>query len=323
MASFICSLLLLVTLHAQQGVSQDSGGELSHVTGHVLKPGTKAMVPVANTWVTLHRVGTDRAGPLDSMRTSATGEYAFTYRRFGAAEAMYFASSSYGGVAYISKPFQSETTSGDDAEIDVFDTTSRVVPMTVRGRHLIISAPIPGGERRVTEVFDLSNDSTVARLASNDTPQGAVWSSLLPTGASHLQVSNGDIPAQAVKFVNGRAFVYAPFAPGLKQFVYTYTLSQDAFPLSLPAERPTSVFEVLLEEPNAVVKGVHMRQEGPVDIEGRHFQRYLAPDVPASGMMTVSVAKADMPINVWYVAGLIVVIGGLMTVTLARAVRRR
>lgn len=281
------------------------------------------MLPVPKTWVILHRVGTDHAGPLDSVRTSATGAYAFAYHRFGAEDAIYFASSSYGGIAYISKPFDPGAISGDEAEIDVFDTTSSVVPISVRGRHLIVSAPMARGERRVTEVFDLSNDSSVTRLSANDSPQGAVWSSVLPASATHPQVNEGDIPAGAVKFSNGRALVYAPFAPGIKQLVYTYVLPEDAFPASLPLERPTSVFEVLLEEPNAAVDGVKMRTAQTADVGGREFHRYLASDVPANGVVSISVPQVERAINVWYVAALIIVIGGLMTVTLARAVRRR
>lgn len=281
------------------------------------------MLAVPNTWVTLHRVGTDRAGPLDSMRTSATGGYNFTYHRFGADDAMYFASSSYEGIAYISKPFQPGTTSGDDAEIDVFDTTSRAVPISIRGRHLIISAPMAGGVRSVTEVFDLSNDSSVTRIPANETTQGAVWSSILPPGAKQLQVNDGDVPADGVKFMDGHALVYVPFAPGMKQLVYTYTLPESAFPLSLPLERPTSILEVLLEEPDAAPHGIAMRSPEVTNIEGHQFHRYLASDVAGNKVITISVPQVEHPINVWYVGALVLVLGGAMTVTLARAVRRR
>lgn len=291
-----------------------------------MKPAARAMVAVPGAWVTLHRVGTDTAGPLDSTRTSATGAYTFTYRRFGADDAIYFVSSMYGGVAYISKPLQPGTTRGDAAEIDVFDTTSRPVPMTVRGRHLIVSAAGPGGVRTVTEVFDLSNDGSVTRIAAGETPEGAVWASVLPTGARQPQVAEGDVPAQSVKFADGRALVYAPFAPGMKQLVYNYTLPADAFPMSLPLQRQTAVLEVLVEEPRATVTGAALRVVAPVTVEGRHFTRYLASEVPANAALTVEVPKGDPTdeaVSRWYMAGLTLVIGGAMTAVLARAVRRR
>jgi hypothetical protein len=264
-------------------------------------------------WVTLHRVGTDRAGPLDSTRTSASGRYIFTYHRSGAPDAIYFTSSLYGGVAYLSKPLQSEKTEGDAAEIDVFDTTSRAVPMTVRGRHLILSAAQVGGERGVTEVFDLSNDSSVTRIAAGDALNESVWSAILPTGAHHPAAVQGDLPADGVKFADGRAMVYSPMAPGMKQLVYSYTLSSDAL----------SVLEVLVEEPRVTVQGARLREVRPVAVDGRSFRRYIASDVPANAVITISAPKLDASVNVWYVAGLTIVIGGAMTAALARAVRRR
>ena len=38
------------------------------------------MLPVANVWVTLHRVAAVGAGPMDSTRTGADGRYAFAFR---------------------------------------------------------------------------------------------------------------------------------------------------------------------------------------------------------------------------------------------------
>jgi hypothetical protein len=281
------------------------------------------MVPVPNVWVTLHRVGTDRAGPLDSVRTSSSGQYSFRYRRSGEASAIYFTSSLYGGVAYISKPLQSQQVTGDDAEIDVFDSTSRAVPINVRGRHVIVSATAIGGERGVTEVFDLSNDSSVTRIAAGSAPDQAVWSAILPSGAHHPTVAQGDFPADGVKFLDGRALVYVPMAPGIKQLVYSYTLSGESFPMQLPLGSAASVLELLLEEPSATAHGARLREVEPVMLQGRRFRRYLASDASASAVITVVMPKSDAAINVWYVAGLTIVIGGVMTVALARALRRR
>jgi len=58
-----------------------------------VKPGGDSVVAVANAWVTLHRVGTDHAGPVDSTHTSASGHYVFHYKRTGATDAIYFVSS--------------------------------------------------------------------------------------------------------------------------------------------------------------------------------------------------------------------------------------
>jgi hypothetical protein len=65
----------------------------------VLRPGGTAGVPIAGAWVTLHRVGKDKAGPIDSMRTDALGRYRFRYQG-GDTLSIYFVSSSFGGIAH-------------------------------------------------------------------------------------------------------------------------------------------------------------------------------------------------------------------------------
>ena len=117
--------------------------------------------PLGNQWVVLHRVGRDRSGPLDSMRTSARGTFAFRYRATGDSAAIYFATTSYGGIVYPTAPFRGPVVSGDDASITVFDTTSGPVAIKVGGHHIIVGAPQANGRRPVGEVYDLQNDSTV------------------------------------------------------------------------------------------------------------------------------------------------------------------
>ena len=310
----IVALLLAHTARAQ---------DVSSVTGRVVKPGGDSVVAVADTWVTLHRVGTDHAGPVDSTHTNGNGRYSFTYHRTGANDAIYFVSSSHDGVAYFSHPLNAGEESGDDAEIVVFDTTSRPVPYTIRGRHLIVSRAAPDGMRTVTEVFEVSNDTSVTRAARDESPQSAVWSSLIPASATSPVVADGDIPAAAVRFANSHVLVYAPFAPGMKQLAFHYDLPASAFPLKIPIERGAVVLEVLVEDPTGSASGARLKAVAPVAIEGHQFRRYLAGDVPANAVAEVSVPEPKQPPALYFVAGLTLLIGGAMTVTLARALRRR
>lgn len=289
----------------------------------MVRPAGDGVVPVTSALVTLHRVGKDAAGPVDSIRTGRDGTYTFTFRRTGARGAVYFASSSYGGVAYFTSPFVADTIAGDDAEITVFDTTSRPVPITVRGRHLIVASPNAHGERLVTEVFDLSNDSSVTRTASGTADAAAVWTTSLPVAASAPKVGQGDVPAGGVTFRKGRALMFAPFGPGLRQLVITYTLPPTAFPLSTSAERANSVYEVLTEEPAATVSGAKLAEVQPVRVEGRSFRRFLASDVPLNAVATITVPEVREPVNAWFLVGLTFVIGGAMLGALAWSVRRR
>src|SRR5688500_19461778 len=117
------------------------------------------MEPVAGVWTVLHRVGPDGAGPLDSARTDARGRYSYRYTRTGSTDAVYFVSATHHGVTYFTGPLAFSNVSGDPAEIVVFDTTSRRVPITIRGRHIVVSAANASGMRPVTGGFELSDDT--------------------------------------------------------------------------------------------------------------------------------------------------------------------
>src|SRR5450759_3831267 len=110
------------------------------VSGRIVRPGGERMDPVAGAWIVLHRVGPDRAGPLDSVKSDSRGRYALSYVRTGSEDAIYFVSASYDGIAYFTPPLAEGKVSGGDGEVTVFDTTSHPVPMSVRGHHVVVSA---------------------------------------------------------------------------------------------------------------------------------------------------------------------------------------
>jgi hypothetical protein len=240
---------------------------------------------VAGQWVVLHRVGSDRAAPLDSVRSAADGGFRFRYRPSGARDALYFVSATYRGIAYFSPPLRSDSVSGGDADVLVFDTTTDTSKLRLQGRHLVLGAP-RGSQREVVEVFEIENEG-VRTVVARDSA-APIWSIVLPARASGVTVSQGDISAGAVNIVPGRAEIFAPISPGVRQLVLTYVVGTVAFPLSRPLGRPTSVLEVLLEEPRAQVDGAQLREVASATIESRIFRRFLAQDVPASAVIRVS-----------------------------------
>ena len=305
---------------AADGDSVPTGPQL--VSGQVVRPGTDRMVPVPNVMVTLHRVGSDRAAPLDSARADSKGRYVFHFNRSGDTRAIYFVSASYGGIAYFTPPLAHATVQGEEAEIAVFDTTSAPVPISSRGHHVIVSAVDANGMRNVTEVYELANDSSVTRVASNASG-GEVWSAVVPANASGFQVSQGDIAAQAVRFEKGRALVLAPIAPGLKQLAFSYSLPASAFPLNIPIIKDTQILEVLIEEEKGSVSGAKLEEKDPVALERRSFRRFLAADVPANSVSVIDLpAVRTTSIDPRYMIALTVVFGGAMLFALARALRR-
>jgi hypothetical protein len=245
--------------------------------------------------------------------------------RTGSDEAIYFVSASHDGIAYFTAPLAEGRVSGDDGEITVFDTTSGQVPTSVRGHHVVISAVDANSRRSVVEVYDLSNDSSVTRIAIGDRPENATWRAHLTPGATDFRVSQGDIAAAAVSFANGTVNVFAPIAPGLKQLSFSYSLPAKAFPLKLPVEKATGVFEILIEEKVGDVTGPHLREVDPVTVDERNFRRFLASDIPEN-----SVALVDLPapppgrsIDPRFMVAITLVLGGSMIVALAQALRRR
>ncbi len=283
------------------------------------------MNPVSGAWVVLHRVGPDRAGPLDSVRSDSRGRYSFTYVRTGSEDAIYFVSASHDGIAYFTPPLSEGKVSGDDGDIAVFDTTSHRIPMSLRGHHVVVSAADANARRSIVEVYDLSNDTSVTRIATAETPASATWQTHIAPGASDFRVSQGDISAAAVSYANGVVSVFAPLAPGIKQLSFSYSLPAKSFPLKLPLEKETGIYEIMIEEKAGSVTGPHLREVDPVTVDERNFRRFLASDIPEN-----SVAVIDLPappathsIDPRYLVALTLVIGGSMILALAQALRRK
>jgi hypothetical protein len=289
-----------------------------------VRPGLEEFSPVAGTWVVLHRVGPDRAGPLDSVQSDARGRYTIKYTRTGSDQAIYFVAASYNGIAYFTPPLAEGKVSGDDAEITVFDTTSGHVPFSLRGHHVVVSTADANAKRSVVEVYDVSNDSSVTRVAAGDTPTAATWQTHITPEATDFKVGQGDISPGAVTFAKGVVSVFAPLAPGIKQLSFSYSLPANSFPLKLPLEKETGIYEIMIEEKAGSVTGPHLREVDPVTVDDRNFRRFLASDMPEN-----SVAVIDLPpppsrsIDPRFLVAITLVIGATMILALAQALRRR
>ena len=300
-----------------------TSGEARSIAGRVTRPGEAADRPVVGEWVTLHRVGPDAAGPIDSMRTGPDGRYAFRYRATGDTTAVYFVSTNRGGVNYFTPPVRERVVRDGVAELMVYDTTSAPVPIAVRGRHVIVTAADTGSPRRmVLEAYEVSNDSSVTRVAGAD---GFTFEAPLPPGVDAVAPGQGDVSEDAIRLVDGRVRITAPLSPGLRRFSFSYTVPVDA-PLELLVETPVPVLEVLVEDARATATGAGLAVTDPVEIEGRPFKRFLAEDVAAAQTMRVVVpadpAGRDRRVTAVVVAVAIALAAGLL-VGLGPMVRRR
>ena len=275
--------------------------------------------PVARQWVVMHRVGSDFSAPVDSVQTDRNGRYRITYSLSGDPEALYFVSARYDGIAYFSPPLRVPRVAGGDADILVYPTTQDTTTLSMQGRHLVISSP-RGRSREIAEIFEVENTGWRTVVARDSTLP--VWSVILPPKAESASVAPGDLSVASVVFRNGRAEVFSPMSPGVRQLVITYSLPPDAFPLTVPVTRPVGVLEVLLEEPRADVQGGTLKEVAPAPIEGRMFRRFLAQGVPPSTVMRITA-----PPPVQQRRGAIVIVGVAATVvmllSLARWANRR
>lgn len=280
-------------------------------------------LPLPGAWVVLHRVGSDGGAPLDSMKSDARGRFHFRYRRSGSDDAIYFASSSYGGIAYFTPPLpagDARRPSGD-VVIVVYDTTSRKLPMHIRGRHIVVSAPSGTDTRTIIEVYELSNDSSLTLVSG--TGDAPTFTAVVPSSAKAFHPRDSDIAADAMTLRRGRVEVSAPLAPGLKQIAFSYDLPVNDRHLRFDVGRDTPVLELLTEEPFARVTGAGLIEVDPVRIEARSFKRFLSQNPPPAAVAAIDFPDAPVNTRQIYVAVVILAVGVAMLAALARASMRR
>lgn len=330
MISRVVALVLVVSaafVPSVQSASAQGTPATRIVDGRVVRPvanggDSTGMGPAAGAWVTLHRVGRDSAGPMDSIRTSAEGRYRLQWRIADGDSAVFFASVTWDGIAYFSPPLRAAVSRDADAEISVFDATSDVFPLTVKGRHLIVGMPDSANMRTVIEVFELANDS-VCTLVSADGPAAQpTWSVAIPSAARDVRATQGDVPQDAFAYANGRVSVFAPVAPGIKQVAFSYQLHNDDFPLQYRTEHGAVVFEVLMEDANGAVFGDGFEQVEAVTLENRRFSRYLSQDVVDGTPVTVEVPSTPKSRG-FYVAIVLVALGFAALLAMTRGMQRR
>ena len=257
------------------------------VEGRVTRPAESGRpVGVAKQWVVLHRVATSGGAPLDSVLTGRDGRYRINYvADTRDPDALYFVSSRYAGIAYFSPPLRNPRVSGGDADVIVYETTTDASKLIIQGRHLVVSAP-RAGRREIAEIFELENPGTRTLVARDSTTP--VWWTAIAAQAESASVAPGDVSAGAMTFRPGRAELFAPVSPGVRQVALTYLLDEDDLPLSVPLQQKAALLEVLLEEPRASVEGAKLTEVAPATIEGRQFRRFLAQDAEANAVMRVT-----------------------------------
>ncbi len=226
--------------------------------------------PVPSARVLLHRVGRAAQGPVDSTRTDRSGRFRF---RFAAdTGSVYLVSATYGGIEYFSPPVHLNPARPDTALRVVVSDTSRIQPIELEARHIVIAAPKQDGTRSVLDLLVLRNPGDRTRISADSLHPA--WQGPLPKGSFGLEVGEGDYSSAAVVRRGDRIAFIAPIAPGEKQVVVNYALQANVRDVLLPMEQPAALVNVLLQERNAKVL---TRGLAPADselIQGKTYYRW-------------------------------------------------
>jgi len=294
------------------------------VSGRVLLGGRDS-VPLRGTWAVLHRVTRQSAGPIDSVRTDATGRYRMQLPRPRAAAdsgAVYVVSTWHDSLAYFSLPLNVLGRPAVRVEdLVVYPTTKGTPPIEVARRLVTIGLPAGDGTREVLEILELQNTGLSTRIT--DDTLVPTWAGAIPPSAIQFQAGQGDISPEATKRVGDRVFVLGAIPPGqVKQLSYGYMLPAGGGRVSIPIDQPTRDVNLLIEDTVAVVEAPGVQSLGVQQVEQRRFAAYRAGPLAPGDRVTIGLPRGAFrpQMLVPYVVGLL---GAGMLAALVWALRRK
>jgi len=242
-------------------------------------------VPFAGAWIVGHHVDAERQGPVDSVRSDAGGRFRIVVRRPDTA-GVYVVSTRYRDIGYFGVPVPAADRAGAAAvTLVVYDTSAQGPALTVLLRHVVLTSPEADGSHRVLDIFQVHNPGTTTRVAP-DTNQ-ATWRTRLPAGIADFVLGESDISPAAVRRIGDELLVDAPFPPGDKQVLVTYTLPRDAREVRIPLDQATARLDILVEDGTTSAAGPGVQAGPPLEIQGRRFRRFGAERVAAGTQVTL------------------------------------
>lgn len=327
-AALVACLASIVPGHGQasarsrgaQVVPQPSERAGRVAAGRVYVVRGRARVAAAGTWVTLHRVGTDSAGPLDSVRADRNGAFAFRYRPRPHTSDAYFVSAMHDGLAYFSSALGPGAARDRTADLSLFDTTSHGVTVSLASRQVVVEAPNADGARGVIEMYVLANagDHTLV-------PDGQgkpTFTAELPAGAIGPRAGDGDVRADAMTFADGKVRVVAPVAPGTTRVTFEYTIPPGRGRFTLAASTAVGLLDVLVEDSAGTATGAGLQEQPSGVYAGRTFRHFVASEVAPAEAITVDVPVMSNGSHFDVVTILLFAIAVVLTLSLVRALRR-
>ncbi len=237
--------------------------------GRVLRVGQDT-APASGSWVVLHRVGRDRQGPLDSVRTGNDGRFGFTYP--ADTTGLHIITAEHAGIQYFSPPLSTNPAVPNQPLTLVVHDTSSSAPVELTSRFIVVSAPEADGFRTVVELLTITNQSAFTRVAPDSlTP---TWSFGLPESTDRFVAEPGELSHEAVVQGPSAVSVFAPLAPGDRQLTLRYALPRADGTIVWPFSQRASGVELLVEEDAATVVAASLEQADSTTIDGRSFRRW-------------------------------------------------
>ena len=263
------------------------------MSGRVLLGGRDS-VPLARAPVVLHRVTRDTGGPIDSVRTDASGRYRMRLPRPRAAAdsaAVFVVSTMYDSLAYFSLPLNVLGRPAVRVEDLVVYRTSKLAPPIRLARRLVtIARPAADGTRDVLEILELENTGLTTRIT--DDTLVPTWAGVIPSSAVQFQAGQGDVSPEAMVRHGDSILVLGPIPPGhVKQLSYGYVLPAGGSGFTLPIDQPTQDLNLLVEDTAAGVEAPKLEALGVQAIEERRFAAYRAGPLAAGDRVTIGLPR--------------------------------
>ena len=162
----------------------------------------------------LHHLPQGTQGELDSTRLGRDGAFRFSLPREPdpILSDIFFASIRHIGVLYFGPMIRSAEELDSVYRVSVYDTLvarPEGFPVAIQSRSVFIEPDSSGW--RVTDLFELRNDEGQTIVAR---PGGDTWRHRMPVGIRSVQVGEGEVSADAVRYLNGEVIARAALPPG-------------------------------------------------------------------------------------------------------------
>lgn len=246
----------------------------------------------------LHHLTQGAQGELDSIQVGQDGGFRFALPRAPdpILSDIFFASVRHAGVLYFGPMIRSEQELDSAYRVSAYDTLvapSHGFPVAIQSRSVFVEPDSAGW--RVTDLFELRNDEARTIVARED---GDTWRHPMPAGIRSVEVGEGEVSADAVRYLNGELLARAALPPGGRLFVVRYRI--DSLFMSVPVQAGTERLDVLIREPapTVAIDGLEFMERQEFEA-GSTYRRFAGADLAGPVVTIVKTEEVRVPQVEW------------------------